>query len=368
MSFEIWQHKFLNNQLSDYLIAFGTLAGGMVGIKIIQSIIIHRLKSWARRTASTVDDSLLQLTERGLIPVLYLGTFYIAISNLSLDPVLRQAIDALLLMGGTVLAVRVLISISESFLRFYWRSQSRADNNNLQQMTKALLPAIRTAAWALGIVFVLDNLGFDVSAVLTGLGIGGVALALASQGVLEDLFCYFAILLDRPFELDDFIVVGEIKGAVDQVGIKTTRIKSLSGEQIVISNKDLTSSRIHNFKRMDRRRVVFNFGVTYQTTSEQLKEIPGIVQRIIESFQKTTFDRAHFSEYKDSSLHFEVVYYVYSNDYNLYMDIQQDINLKLKQELENRGIEFAYPTQVTYVNGAGGDLPPSENNLQPVSI
>jgi small-conductance mechanosensitive channel len=354
MSLDFLNLEFLDNRVTDYLMALAVLLIGIIGIKILQTIIIKRLRRWARKTASDLDDALLGLLERGAMPLLYLGTFYVAVSNLILHPALKQAIDALLLIAATIISVHLLVSLVENLLHLYWLT--RKGTTNLKPIINALMPAIRTAAWAMGVVFVLDNLGFNVSAVLAGLGIGGVALALASQGILEDMFSYFAILLDRPFELGDLIVVGDFTGTIERVGIKTTRLESLSGEEIIMANKDLTSSRIRNFRRMERRRVVFKFGVTYETPLTELQAIPGIVKTIIDSVENALFDRAHFYDYGDFSLNFEVIYYVSGNDYKRYMDIQQEINLKLKQELERRGVEFAYPTQVTYLttpnNGA----------------
>ncbi|MEE9594372.1 MAG: mechanosensitive ion channel family protein, partial [Candidatus Hydrothermarchaeales archaeon] len=215
---------------------------------------------------------------------------------------------------------------------------------------KAIRPVIKVFIWGFGVIFLLDNLGFEISTVVAGLGIGGIAVALAAQAVLGDLFSYFAIMIDRPFEIGDFIIVGDYLGTVEHVGIKTTRIRSLGGEQLVFSNTDLTNSRVRNYKRMEKRRVLFTMGVTYQTSHEKLKEIPTVIRDIIENISDTVFDRAHFSSYGDFSLVFEVAYYVASGDYKKYMDIQQEINLKIKEEFEKRGIEFAYPTQTVYLN------------------
>lgn len=193
-------------------------------------------------------------------------------------------------------------------------------------------------------------------AVIASLGIGGVAIALASQGVLQDLFSYFSILLDRPFELGDFIIVGDYLGTVEYVGIKTTRLRSISGEEIIIANTDLTGSRIRNFKRMGQRRIVFKFGVVYETSSEQLAKIPIFIEEIINSTENVTCDRVHFFSYGEYSLDFEAVYFVNTNDYAIYMDAQQHINLKIKAECDKRNIEFAYPTQVNYFNSLPADL------------
>lgn len=355
MPSDFLQTEFWDNQISDYLIAFGILVIGFIAVQCVGSIVKGRLRQWAKRTATRLDDALIKLAERGVIPLLYLGVFYVAVINLTLHPILNQAINAIVLIVATFFGIRLIVSLAEYLIRLYWFTQK--SKSDVERILSALIPAIRTAAWALGIIFVLDNLGFDISAVLAGIGIGGVAIALASQGVLQDLFSYFSILFDRPFELGDFVIVGDYMGTVEHVGIKTTRIQSLSGEEIVIANTDLTGSRIRNYKRMHRRRVVFQFGVLYETTAEQLQQIPGIVQQIVERIERATFDRAHFFSYGDFSLNFEVVYYVIGNDYNLYMDVQQTINLQLKQALEQQGIEFAYPTQVLYLSGSNSGEP-----------
>jgi small-conductance mechanosensitive channel len=208
---------------------------------------------------------------------------------------------------------------------------------------------IRVVFWTVAVLVILDNFGVKISTLIAGLGIGGVAIALATQAILKDLFSYFIIFFDRPFEIGDFIIVGDFMGVVEHIGIKTTRLSSLGGEQLVFSNTDLTDSRVRNYKRMAKRRVVFKLGVIYQTTSQQLKEIPSIIEGIIKSIDDAVFDRAHFLSFGDFSLDFEIVYYVIGNDYKKYMDIQQEINLTIKEELEKREIEFAYPTQTLFL-------------------
>lgn len=346
---DMLQIEWLQNQLSDYLIALGTLIGGIVITKLVQNLVVMRLKQWARRTSTTLDDDLIRLFERALIPLIFLGIFYISVHNLVLHPVLNQAIDVLSIGIATVLGIRLLGSLVEYVIRIYCFSKAEV-SPGLEQSLNGLIPAIKIMIWAVGIVFLLDNLGFDISAVVAGLGIGGVAIALASQGVLQDLFSYFSILLDRPFEIGDFIIVGDYIGTVEYIGIKTTRLRSITGEQLVVANTDLTGSRIRNYKRMQRRRIVFEIGVTYETGLSQLETIPELIKTILEGTENTLFDRAHFSSYGDFSLNFEVVYFVTTSDYTAYMDAQQHINLELKREFEQRGIEFAYPTQVTYLN------------------
>jgi small-conductance mechanosensitive channel len=199
--------------------------------------------------------------------------------------------------------------------------------------------------WLAVLLLALDNLGYDVTALIAGLGVGGIAVALAVQNILGDLFASLSILIDKPFVVGDFLIVDDYMGSVEHVGLKTTRIRSLSGEQLVISNSDLLKSRLRNYGRMYERRVAFNIGVTYDTTREQLRKIPEIMRSAVERQEKTRFDRSHFGKYGEYALIFETVYYVLQADYNLYMDIQQAINLEINEAFEELGIEFAYPTR-----------------------
>ena len=349
MNFDFLTIKFLNNQINDYLLALVILIGGIIAVKVIRSISFRNLKKWAARTDNIYDDAIIRIIERDLVPIAYLGIGYLAINNLSLHPILDRVIESLVIIVATIFGVRLFTASVEYLIKLYWVMYHR-ENINIEQSINALLPAIRVLIWLIGIIFLLDNLGFNISAVVTSLGIGGVAIALASQGVLQDLFSYFSILLDRPFELGDFIIVGDYLGTVEYVGIKTTRLRSIDGEEIVIANTDLTGSRIRNFKRMRQRRIVFKFGVVYKTTSEQLAKIPVLIESIINNTENTTCDRAHFSGYGEYSLDFEVVYFVNTNDYDIYMDAQQQINLKIKTEFAKNNLEFAYPTQVNYLN------------------
>lgn len=349
MNFDFLSIQFLKNTISDYFIALGILFVGFLLIKIFRRIGINRLKKLAARTDNIYDDAIIRIVERNLIPIAYIGILYVAIDNLTLHPILDRVIEVSVIIISTFLVIRLLTTLAEYVVKIYWLTYHQ-DNINFEQSINALIPAIRVVVWLIGIVFLLDNLGFDISAVVASLGIGGVAIALASQGVLQDLFSYFSILLDRPFELGDFIIVGDYLGTVEYVGIKTTRLKSISGEEIIIANTDLTGSRIRNFKRMNQRRIVFKFGVVYETTTEQLAKIPILIEEIISNTENTIFDRAHFFGYGEYSLDFEVVYFITSNDYNEYMDAQQQINLKVKSEFAKYDIEFAYPTQINYFN------------------
>ncbi len=342
------QQTFLQNRILDYLISFGVFLLSILAIGIFRRIVLRRLKAWAEKTATTLDDFLIGIAQKSLVPLLYFGAFYLSVQNLALNPTLEKAIDVIGVVLLTVFGIRFLLATLEHLIRDVWLK--RKYDVTREKSVRGMLPAIKVIIWGVGIVFLLDNLGFKISAVIAGLGIGGIAVALAAQAILGDLFSYFSIMIDRPFEVGDFIIDREYLGTIEYIGIKTTRVRSLGGEQVIISNSDLTSSRVRNYKRMAKRRVVFKLGFTYQTSLQQLQEIPVVIRNIIKDINDTTFDRAHFASYGDFSLIFEVVYYVDGGDYNKYMDIQQEINFRIKEELEKRGVEFAYPTQTLFLS------------------
>ncbi len=344
----IIERVYLGNRIADYLIFVGLFLTAFGMIKIFQHFILRSLKKWAEKTATTIDDFLLRIIQRLILPLAYFGAFYLSVNTLSLHSLLNKIIDIIGMAILMVFAARLALSLMGYGFNLYFTKRGK-DVTSDRSLT-GILAVLRVAVWALAIVVFLDNLGFKISAIIAGLGIGGIAIALAAQAILGDLFSYFCILFDRPFEVGDFIILDEYLGTIEHIGIKTTRIRSLGGEQVILSNTDLTSSRVRNYKRMGKRRVVFKLGVTYQTSLEQLKVMPGIIEKIIKGVKDTTFDRAHFFSYGDFSLVFEVVYYVMSRDYNKYMDIQQEINFAIKKEFGARDIEFAYPTQTLYLN------------------
>lgn len=210
----------------------------------------------------------------------------------------------------------------------------------------------RVLIWTMVLLLVLDNLGVNITALVAGLGVGGVAVALAVQNILGDLFGSISITLDKPFVIGDFIAVDEFMGSVEYIGIKSTRLRSLSGEQIVMSNADLLKSRLRNYGRMMERRVVFMLNLTYETPRAKLKRVPGIIKAIIEAQTDVRFDRSHFTRFGAASLDFETVFYVCTADYNRYADIQQEINFRIHEAFEREAIEFAYPTQKLWLQRA----------------
>lgn len=345
---EFLNQTYWGNTVQAYFIAVGIFVLGLILVKILQKIVLFRLKKWAQNTETTLDDLLIKSIEKSIIPLLYYAIFYSAITSLTLHDRASRIIEVASLFIVTFFIVRFISSTIMFSITYFIKKQERGEEKARQLRGMTVL--INIFVWVIGLVFLMDNLGFDISAVIAGLGIGGIAIALAAQTILGDLFSYFVIFFDRPFEVGDFITVQDKVGTVEYTGIKTTRVRALTGEQLVFSNTDLTNSRIHNFKKMQERRVVFKLGVIYQTTAAQLEEIPKLVRGIIESHSDVRFDRGHFASYGDFSLNFEFVYFVSGSDYVKYMDTQQSINLKIYAEFEKRGIEFAYPTQTLFVN------------------
>ncbi|MCF7907704.1 MAG: mechanosensitive ion channel family protein [Candidatus Omnitrophica bacterium] len=344
---EFSEYIILGNSLQDYIVHIGAFLLACVVIKIFELIILKKLRSLAAKTLTSIDDFLAEIIEKIAIPIFYLAAFYLSLKTLTLSEQVNRGLGVLVMALITFFTVRLLIRIITYSLDVYWRKSRRSET--LKNSLEGVLRVTKFIIWALAIIFYLDNLGFKISTVIAGLGIGGVAIALAAQAVLKDLFSYFSIIFDRPFEVGDFVIVGDLLGTVENIGIKTTRIRSLGGEQLVFSNSDLTDSRLRNYKRMQKRRVMFQLGTTYDTSLSKLKEIPKIIGEIIEGVEGATLDRAHFFSYGEFNLIFEVVYYVLSSDYNKYMDIQQEINLGIKGEFEKKKIEFAFPTQTVHL-------------------
>jgi small-conductance mechanosensitive channel len=312
-------------------------------LAILKKTILSRVKLWVTTTKTRFDDYITITLERNVFPYLYFLAIYVGLSYLTFGPKTNQVINIAILTVGTFFAIRIITSfISYVIVNFVGSGHENVDK---KKQVRGITLIASLLIWIVGILFLIDNLGYDITTVIAGLGIGGIAIALAAQTVLGDLFSYFVIFFDKPFQIGDFIVVDDKMGTVEYVGVKTTRIKTLNGEQLVCSNTDLTNSRVHNYKKMEKRRVVFSVGVVYQTSSDKLKQIPDLIKRIIEGLPDTQFDRAHFISFGDFSLNFEGVYFVLNADYNLYMDRQQAINLQLFDVFEREKIEFAYPTR-----------------------
>lgn len=337
-----------NNSVKVWIIAILIFLISLIALKIIKRFIVRKLGAFAKRTKSSVDDIILLFIEKTTTLMLLFLAFFGGSLVLSLSQTTRHVIQSIVIL---VLLIQVTIwgdAIISFGLERYKKKNIEKNASEVTTMT-AIAFIGRLFLYSIIILLSLDNLGINITALITGLGIGGVAVALAVQNILSDLFASLSIVLDKPFVVGDFIIVDNYLGTVEHIGLKTTRVRSLSGEQLIFANNDLLKSRIRNYKRMYERRVVFSIGVTYNTPYEKLAVIPGMIREIIESKEQVRFERAHFKSYGDFSLNFEIVYWVKNPDYNVYMDIQQAINLELFQKFAENGIEFAFPTQTIYL-------------------
>jgi len=346
---ELMALSYFNNRASDYLISLAILAGSVIVIKIADLIVVHRLKRVAARTEGQFDDRLVETIDKKIVPLLYLGAFYLSTKNLTVSPLVQKIINISGSVILTYLAAKFILALAVYSVEFYWNKQGEGDTSQ-NAAYRGILTVLKLVVWSLALIILLDNFGVKISALVAGLGIGGLAIAFAAQKVLGDLFSYFSIFFDRPFEIGDFIVVGEFQGTVEHIGIKSTRVRSLSGEQLIFANTDLTNSRLRNYKRMVNRRIVFKINVPYGTDTDKVKTIPSMIEAVIRKIPGAIFDRAHFASYGDFSLNFEIVYFVEGGDYLKYMDIQQQINLAIMEAFAKKMIEFAYPTQTVILN------------------
>ncbi len=341
---------FLENTLRHWLLAI--ISG--IALFLILTLLNKFLKT---RFAGLAADEKLDARDLFywvLIETRWLFLFWIAVYSASLFLVLpeniRRLLSTMTIMVVLFQAGLWVIKIIEYYVARRINGD-RPDSASRQSTLNAVRILSKFVVWTVVVVLALDNIpGIEITSLIASLGIGGIAIGLAVQNILGDLFGSLTIALDKPFVVGDFINVGEFSGSVEHIGLKSTRVRSLSGELIVFSNSDLLNSRIRNFKVMERRRVIFTLGVTYQTPYEKLEMIPSMLREIIESKEYATFDRAHFKEYGDFAIIFEAVYYLETSEFSVYMDHQQSINLEIYRRFGENGIEFAYPTQTIFLN------------------
>lgn len=344
-----WQQRFLGNSITAWVTGIGIIAGGILLLFFVKLILVKRLAAVAGKTKATFDDFIVKAFRKTLLRYLYCLVIYEGLVYLTRTERATSILQKALLVVTSFFILKAVTGLLQYLVRILLSKQDEGELK--QKQAKGLVVLVKGIVWIMGAIFVLNNLGYNVSTIIAGLGIGGIAIALAAQTILGDLFSYFVILFDRPFEIGDFIIIDDKMGVVEYIGIKTTRLRTLGGEQLICSNKSLTEARVHNFKRMERRRVVFTISVTYQTSAELLKTIPAVVKGIISKQPDVSFDRGHFSGFGNFSLNFEFVYYILSSDYNIYMDRQQAIYYDIFKAFKNSKIQFAYPTQTLFVNG-----------------
>ncbi|MBI4351268.1 MAG: mechanosensitive ion channel family protein [Elusimicrobia bacterium] len=337
----------LGNPLESYGYALAAFCVALALIHIVKNLGMNRLKALAAKTETDLDDLLLALADKLTWFEFQLAAFFVATRYLERTPPFDRTLKAVLLLVFTYRGITLLQELLN-----YWikrvaarRELSGQAKDSVVRSTQVIL---RTLVWVGAALFVLDNLGVNISAVLTGLGIGGVAVALAAQAILGDLFNFFVILLDKPFNIGDFIVSDAVSGTIEHIGLKSTRIRSLSGELVVVSNSNLLGSRIRNYQDLEKRRVLFKTGVVYGTKPELLRKIPGIIKKAVQGC-KAEFDRCNLYNCGDFSLDFETVYYLGEPDYSAYMAAHEQVLLAVLEGLAAAGAELAYPTQTLLV-------------------
>lgn len=336
------------NELYDWALFLAIALGALLALAVLRFWVLHVLKKLSARTATVLDDIAVEVVDSTRLWLLAPVALYAGASVLDLPSRLDRLAGAVAVVAATVQAALWINRFIHAWLERRI-AQLRGGNGETITVLSMIGFAGQVLIWVMLLLLMLDQLNFNITALVAGLGVGGVAVALAVQNILGDLFASLSIVLDKPFVVGDFIVVDNLRGTVERVGIKTTRVRSLDGELMVFSNTDLLKSRIRNFKRMSDRRVEFTLGVTYGTPLDKLRRIPQWLREIVKAQPKTRFDRAHFKQYGEWALVFEVVYYVLDSDYSVYMDVQQAINLALFERLEREGVEFAEPTHTVRV-------------------
>jgi len=338
------QQYFGENAVADLQLAAIIFAVTIVVVWVIKTQIVVLLGKYAKKTKMKTDDAILETIQGIKLPFFAAVALYASVQHMQLPELLGTVIHALFLIA----VIFEVIKLLEKVITFF-ASAGLSKGKEGKKVSTLITFAVRLVLWVVGLLLILSNLGFNVNSLIASLGIGGIAISLALQNILGDLFSSVSIMIDKPFEEGDFIVAGTDKGTVKHIGLKTTRIEALQGEEIIISNTELTTTRISNFKKLKERRILFTVSAAYGTPTSKLKKVPKMIKDIITTQKNARFDRAHFGAMNAYSLDFEVVYYVKDGDYAKYMNIQQNINLEILKAFEKEGIEMPFPTQTVHV-------------------
>jgi small-conductance mechanosensitive channel len=334
--------------LQQWLIAAAIIVGSYVVLTILLRFATKRLRNFAKGTETHIDDLIVELLSRTKVLFLLLLATYVASLGITLPKPTQRVLNVALVIAS-LLQAGLWGNVIISFILHRTVQRRIQQDAGSATMLTALGFLGRMVFWSVIVLLVLDNVGINITGLAAGFGIGGIAVALALQNVLADLFASLSIVLDKPFVIGDAIVVDQYQGTVEHIGLKTTRVRSLSGEEVIFSNADLLKSRIRNYKRMFERRVEFTVGITYQAPREKLSAVSGMLRTIVEAQQNIRFDRAHLKQLGEAAMMYEVVYFVRSPDYNLSMDVQQSINLEILKKFQEEGIQLAYPTRTLIV-------------------
>jgi small-conductance mechanosensitive channel len=340
------------SQIVSEIIAFALIFTLAIVIAWIGHSLFKRyLCRWARRTETNLDDEILRNVRAPIFLLAILFGLYYGLSGIASLQAYSEDFATAFTVGEILVVTFTITRIINVLVSWYAEQSAKRGKQVSNHILFILKKVVQVVIYVFALVVILGVFGQNLSGIIVGFGVGGIAIALAIQNILSDALTAFSIYFDHPFEIGDFIVVGDYAGTVTKIGIISTRIQLLQGEELIISNKNLISTSVRNFKKLQRRRIVFTVKVTSETAVEKLKKIPCIIAKIIKKTELTELDRVHFRDFGDFSLDFEVVYYITTGDYNKYMDVQQQINYGILEEFEREKIEMAYPTQkIFYVN------------------
>ncbi|MBT3817522.1 MAG: mechanosensitive ion channel family protein [Candidatus Magasanikbacteria bacterium] len=344
-------YTYLNNTLWQYTLAIGYFFGVLIALKIFKSFILVKLNKIAEKTENTIDDAVINTLQKIRAPFYFFISFFIAIRHVNINEVALKAISVFLIFGIAYEMIKSLGDLIDYIIDLYIEKtvKKEKEKKQMRSMMRILRIFIMIVLWSITLLFILSNLGINVTSVVASLGIGGLAIALAVQNVLSDIFSAFSIYLDKPFEVGDFIIIGSDSGSVEHIGLKTTRLRTIRGEVLIISNKELTSTRVKNLRQLKKRRDSFMVNVQYETPIVKREKIPQIIEKIIENIEGAEYLRCNLFEFGESSINYELAYTIDSADYNVFMAVREQINLAIMKAFEKEDIQFAYPTQVVYV-------------------
>jgi len=350
----IWNIQILGNSICDWLTAFGVFFLVLICLKIIKKIAIKRLQGLAKKTKNRLDDIAIEAINKIHWPFYIVTSLFIAINFVNTSEFVLKIVYFTLITSSTYYALKVLEKFIDYGAEEVIKKQKEEQGSGSPAIVQISGSIIKLTLWASALLLILSNLGVNITSLVAGLGIGGLAIALAIKEILSDLFSSFSIFFDKPFKIGDFIVIGSNKGTVTKIGIKTTRLQSLQGEELVMSNSELTKASVQNFGKLEKRRVTFNIYVDQETTPVKLKKIPIILEKIIKKEKITEVSRIHFSSIDESNFIFSIVYFANTSDYMEYMNVQQSINLGIVEQFAKEKISFSHPTQTVYIKKGTG--------------
>ncbi|MEO6095561.1 MAG: mechanosensitive ion channel family protein [Fibrobacteria bacterium] len=348
--------RFLGNSVGEILTTTLFILISMALVRLFQIFLIKRLKRIFAATATTWDDLLLRILESNVIPSLYVILIWLGLRDFHMKQSIRNVAGTVAIVAVTLMAIRIVLAVVKHAIHKYWQRHAADRTAAREKNLNGIVTMVQIVVWILGIILLLDNLGIKVSTFVAGLGITGIAVALAGQAILGDLFSFFVIFFDQPFEVGHNIKVDNFQGDVEHIGLKTTRLRSGDGEQIIFSNKNLTDSRVQNFRRMHRRRVVFALDLDRAAPQAALRALPDLIKAQYARFSDVTFERCHFRQFAETGLRFEIAYVLETPDFSRHLAVQHESNLGIWEDLEKAGIRLAVPAHTVRIQPDPGGL------------